>query len=182
MSCSSIKKDNISSQVSEDVNGVLLVTNKACFFIPNEKCEYLECDDTNGFDTKALVIDYFTEKDDIQSLDPIIANISMLPNKDSSDVIVWLERSNYNLIKENECYIIPAKVRLVTHFKPIKHLSFTYILRFNWQGIVYKYKCIYNGNAVYCNIISINKHQRNMIVNSQSLPTGAEGIKNNNGG
>ena len=175
LSCSSVKNNNNGTQMSEILDGIILVTNNACFFVPNEFCKYLEWDNSKGSDVKALIVDHFTEKNEIQQLVPIVATICMLPNKDTSEAIEWLEWGKYDMVKKNECYIIPAKVSLETHFKPIELLSFTYNLRFKWEGTVYKFKCINNCDDISCHIISLNNHQRIMVLDSRSLPRGAEG-------
>lgn len=165
---------------SEDVDGILLVIKGACFFVPDGRCDYLDHDNSKSGIAKAVLVDYLICKNDIvnkngiNSLSPTIANIEMLPNKDSSNVIVWLERNHFYDIDESECYIIPAKVILTTKSQPVEYLSFSYNLRFNWQNVIYNYVCIYKGCTVYCNIISQKENLNNIIFNKQSLPIGKE--------
>lgn len=174
LSCSIVSGNDYNDQESEVVDGTILVFPKACFFVPNGYCYYLACDNSSGEKTKALIIDHLERIYDVNLREPIVANINMLPNKDSSDIIVWLERCRFDFVKEDECYIAPAKVKLTTRFRPVQNLSFSYILRFRWKDIIYKYECIYKGSPVYCNIISFNESQKNKIINMQSLPIGKE--------
>jgi hypothetical protein len=165
---------------SENVDGILLVIKRACFFVPDGRCDYLDHDNSESGMAKAVLVDYLINKNEIvnkngiKSLNPTVANIEMLPNKDSSNVIVWLERNHFYDIDESECYIIPAKVLLTTKSQRVEYFSFSYNLRFNWQNVIYNYECIYKGCDVYCNIISQKENLNNRIFNTQSLPIGKE--------
>lgn len=174
LSCSVVSRNDYSVHESEVVGGMILISSKACFFVPNGYCNYLACDNSSGEKAKALIIDHLERINDVNLRKPIVANINMLPNKDSSDIIVWLERCRFDFVEDDECYIIPATVKLTTRFRPIQNLSFSYILRFSWKDIIYHYECIYIGSQVYCNIISINESQMDKIINMQSLPIGKE--------
>ena len=172
LACSSVQKENHNCEISNVADGIVLITQKACFFVPLGNC-----DNIVGFDSKegtcmALIVDHFEDKDRIKSYNPIIADIIMLPNKDSTDIIVWLDRCHFDFIKKDECYIIPAKVKLTSHYQPIDYLSFLYNLRFSWKDITYNYKCIYKGNPIHCQILSLNEYQQHIIFNAQSLPVG----------
>lgn len=173
-SCSVFKKEEYDVQVSEVVDGTLFVTRKACFFVPNGYCEYLGYDNSNGANAKALIVDHFVRKDELQFMNPIVAKIKMLPNKDSTDIIVWLERCHFEIVGEDECYIISAKVMLTSYFKTMQYLSFSYVLRFNWKDTIYNYECIYKGSPIYCEVISLNESQQHKIINTQSLPIGVK--------
>ena len=180
LSCSTVKVSADDYRTSEVVDGTVLVIKGACFFVPDGQCDYLAYDNSKTERAKAVIVDYLTgngdivNKKEIKSLNPTVANIKMMPNKDGSDVIVWLERNHFYDIDENECYIIPAKVKLTTKSKPIEQLAFSYILRFDWQNVIYNYECIYKGSTVYCNIVSQTEHLKEGIFNTQSLNIGKE--------
>ena len=116
LSCSVVKGDDYNTRESESVEGTILVTPKACFFVPNGYCDYLACDNSSVEKSKALIIDHLERINDINLWNPIVANINMLPNKDSSDIIVWLERCRFDFVKEDECYII-RKLHPCSHLR-----------------------------------------------------------------
>ncbi len=172
--CSSVQKEKHNCEISNVVDGIVLITQKACFFVPLGNCDNIVDVDSEEGTNMALIVDHLEEEDRIKSYNPIIANIIMLPNKDSTGIIVWLDRCHFDYIKKGECYIIPAKVKLTTHHQPIDYLSFLYNLRFCWKDVTYNYKCIYKGNPIHCQILSLNEYQQQSILNAQSLPVGKE--------
>lgn len=175
VSCSGTKEKGYVSHESEVVDGMILVTPMACFFVPDGRCDYLDCDNSSAEQDSAVIIDYLERISDINTWNSIVAKIDMLPNMDTSDKIEWLEHHRYSFVNEGECFIVPAKVKLMTHYKPIRTLYYSYVLRFSWQNTVYNYVCIDKGGSlVDCTIISGNETMLDEIANKHSLPNGKE--------
>jgi len=158
----------------ESVEGLLIITSRACFFVPNGYCKYLEYDNSKNDYAKAIIIDNINRQDEIMSLYPIYAHINVLPNKDSSDVIVLIDKGFYrnNLLGENEYQILSVTVTLLTYDKSVELLSNQYVLKFKWGKLIYCYECINKGSRVFCSIKSVNEGQQKWILENQELPIG----------
>lgn len=171
--CSTVKTVESRFYESEIVDGLLFITQEACFFVPSVYCGFLAFDNTKERKPRALIIDRLIIDSNIL-FNPIVADITMMPNKDSSELVVLLERGRYDYVKENELCVIYSKVKLSILSPPIKKLSFTYLFKFNWNKSVYSFLCFDLGSSMYCNVISINGTQMNNIIRSHTLPLGIE--------
>lgn len=158
----------------ESVEGLLIITSRACFFVPNGYCKYLEYDNSKNDSAKAILIDNIDSQDEINSLNPVYAQINILPNKDSSNVIVLLDKGfcRNDLLGENECQILSVTVALTTYDGPIELMTDQYVLKFKWEKHTYYYESITKGSRVYCNIISVNESQQKWILENKELPIG----------
>lgn len=158
----------------ENVEGLLIITSRACFFVPNGYCNYLEYDNSKNVFAKAILIDKIDRQDEIMSLNPVYAHINMLPNKDSSNVIVLIDKGfcRNDLLGEDECQILSVTVALSIYYEPIELLKYQYVLKFKWENFTYYYECINKGSRVYCNIISVNESQQKWILENKELPIG----------
>lgn len=176
LSCSTYKVDEFDPVTVEVVDGFVLVTQKGCFFVPNGYCDCLAYDNSVEKNKKGLIIWSFVNEKELKSFDPIIANIRMMPNTESPNLTVTLDGYFHSdVVKENECYIIPAKVRLISFSRPIeKWYSMKYRFRFKWDNAIYNYVCTDLGTSFKCDIVMPNDSLRHWIFDTQSLPIGRE--------
>lgn len=159
---------------SEELDGLLLITRRACFFVPYENCKYLEYNNLENEFAKAVIIDHIENKEEIASSNQLTVQVALLPNKDSSDVIVQMDYGfcRNELLKENECQIIPVTAAMLTYIEPIDLLSDRFLFKFIWDGNEYHYECINRGNHVCCKILSQNERLQNWIQKNHKLPIG----------
>ena len=173
ISCSSIYEIK-KAITSEDLDGIIIITSRACFFVPDDYCDYLSYDNSKEDTSKAVILYGISKRSELMIDNSLTAQIIMLPNKDSSDILVLYDKCNCrnDSLKENEIIIISAKVSLTTFSKPIEVLADKYLIKFKWYDTVYFYECFQKGDFVNCEIISINEKQQNRIIDTNTLPHG----------
>lgn len=172
-SCSSLQKIERPFTL-ENVDGVIIITSRACFFIPNDYCDYLSYDNSKEDTSKAVILYSISNLDELVLEKSLIAQINILPNKDSTDIVVLYDKCNCRNddINENDIIIFSAKVSLTTFSKPINVLADSCRVKFKWYDTVYYYECFQKGDFVNCEILSINKKQQEWIINTKTLPNG----------